>query len=145
MRQHLHTNRLQLYRYRYMYYIYLDIIHSWRGYVSMSNSNPIFLKSWRIFSTKTTEFSLKNDINVANFYFVQFLTRLDIPTTLNKRLKSCQCFFSRWEIKLQRNLLDTVSPNKHGNSMTILNLSTSAQLSCKLNVLWGCVPATRRR
>ena len=31
--------------------------------------------------------------------------------------------------------------SKHGNSMTIFNLSISAQLGCKLNVLGGCVPA----
>ena len=37
----------------------------------------------------------------------------------------------------------TVSPNKHGNSVTIFNVSTSAQLSSKLNVLRGCVPTNQ--
>ena len=36
---------------------------------------------------------------------------------------------------------DTVSPNKHGNSVTIIKLPTSAQLGCKINVLRGCLPA----
>ena len=39
--------------------------------------------------------------------------------------------------------LYTVSPDKHGNSVTIFNLSTSVQLGCKLNVLRGCVPASQ--
>ena len=34
----------------------------------------------------------------------------------------------------------TGCPNKHGNSVTIFNLSASAQLGCKINVLRGCVP-----
>ena len=37
----------------------------------------------------------------------------------------------------------TVSPNKHGNSVTIFNLSTFAQLGCKINLLRGCVPASQ--
>ena len=36
----------------------------------------------------------------------------------------------------------TVSPNKNGNLVTIFNLSTSAQLGCRINVLRGCVPAS---
>ena len=38
---------------------------------------------------------------------------------------------------------NTVSPNKHGNLVTIFKLSTSAQLGCKVNVLKGCVPASQ--
>ena len=38
---------------------------------------------------------------------------------------------------------DAVSPNKHGNSVTIFNLPTSAQLGCKINVLRDCVPASQ--
>ena len=34
----------------------------------------------------------------------------------------------------------TVSTKKHGNFVTISNLSTSAQLGCKMNVWRGCVP-----
>ena len=37
----------------------------------------------------------------------------------------------------------TVSPNKHGNSVRIFNLSTSVQLGCKINVWRGCVPASQ--
>ena len=37
----------------------------------------------------------------------------------------------------------TVSPGKHGNSVTIFNLSTYAQLGCKINILRGCVPANQ--
>ena len=37
----------------------------------------------------------------------------------------------------------TVSPNKHGNSVTIYNLSTSAQIDCKINVWSGCVSASQ--
>ena len=37
----------------------------------------------------------------------------------------------------------TVSPGKHGNSVTIFNLSTSVQLGCKINVWRGCVPASQ--
>ena len=37
----------------------------------------------------------------------------------------------------------TLSPNKHENSVTIVNLSTFAQLGCKINVLRGCVPASQ--
>ena len=40
-------------------------------------------------------------------------------------------------------IFNTLSPNKHGNSVTVFNLSTSAQLGCKINVLRGCVPANQ--
>ena len=39
--------------------------------------------------------------------------------------------------------LPTVSHKKHENSATIFNLSTSAQLGWKINVLRGCVPASQ--
>ena len=41
------------------------------------------------------------------------------------------------------NRVCTVSPNKHGNSVTIFNLSTSAQLGSKINVWTVCVPASQ--
>ena len=54
-------------------------------------------------------------------------------------------FIYKFESECQRlnSLIKIVSPNKHGNSMTIFNLSTSAQLGCKVNVLRGCVPANQ--
>ena len=36
-----------------------------------------------------------------------------------------------------------MSPEKHGNSMTIVNMSTSTQVDCKINVWRGCVPASQ--
>ena len=36
-----------------------------------------------------------------------------------------------------------MSPNKHGNSVTIFNLSTSTHQGCKVNVLRGCMPASQ--
>ena len=38
----------------------------------------------------------------------------------------------------------TVSPKNHGNSVTILNLSTAAQLGCKTNLRKRCVMAMVR-
>ena len=35
------------------------------------------------------------------------------------------------------------TPNKHGNSVIIFNLSTSAQQDWKINVLRGCVSASQ--
>ena len=43
----------------------------------------------------------------------------------------------------QEPLKYSVSPNKHGNSVTIFPLSTSAQLGCKVNVWRGCVPVSQ--
>ena len=40
-------------------------------------------------------------------------------------------------------MFHTVSPNKHVNLVKIFNLSTSAQLDSKVNVLRGCVPASQ--
>ena len=37
----------------------------------------------------------------------------------------------------------TVSPKTLGNLMTIVNMSTSAQLSRKINLLRSCVPANQ--
>ena len=36
-------------------------------------------------------------------------------------------------------------PNKHGNSVTIFKLYTSAQLDCKINVLRGFVPTSQAK
>ena len=38
-------------------------------------------------------------------------------------------------------MIPTVSPNKHGNSVTNFNLSTFAQLGCYEYVLRDCMPA----
>ena len=71
--------------------------------------------------------------SLSNFYFQ------------NKQLNTSQtvmcgqrCFVHQTFI-----VLNTVSPNKHGNSVTIFILSTSAQLGCKIKVWRGCVPANQ--
>ena len=59
-------------------------------------------------------------------------------TVIKKLVIGSLIFIRYWLIS--NCYLYTVSPNKHGNSVTIFNLSTSVQLGCKINVLRGCVP-----
>ena len=55
---------------------------------------------------------------------------------------NCSSVYNIFNIEFffQRRLYDTVSPKKHGNSVTIFTLSTSAHLGSKIYV--GCVPAS---
>ena len=68
---------------------------------------------------------------------IDWLLHLQIFNTL------IDCLLLSKNLEHIKQLVATVSPHKHRNSLTIFKMSTSAQLGCKRKVLRGCVSASQ--